>query len=130
MKRLITFLAVILSITTCWAASPRLACESLFTEDVYKNPAVNMSIITKRGEVFRSLTVNGDSKLISRIEAAVDKDKKLSEEVTESYTNGGAIRSVIFTVRKGNGYNVEIIYSKRGDKKASLAIQGKPKAFE
>lgn len=130
MKRLITLFVVILSMATCWAASPRLACESLFTEDIYKNPAVNMSIITKKGEAFRSMTVNGDSKLITRIETAVDKDKELSDEVTESYTNGGAIRSVIFSIRKNNGCKVEIIYSKRGNNNATIAIKGSPKAFE
>lgn len=117
MKRLLLILITILCTTACWAKG--LATESLFCESTYKNKAVEVSIITKKNSVFRSISVKGDASLVSKIESAVKKDRAKAASTTESYSNGGETYDLIFNV---NG--VTVIFTKRSDNRAELSLSG------
>lgn len=68
-KYLLVALLVCMGTAVCFAAKPKMACESLFVESLIRNEKTDVSIITSNGNYFRSLTVSGDKKIVDKMSA-------------------------------------------------------------
>lgn len=126
-KTVILLFLVLMTSLTSLAASPPLACESLFSEKNKTNPNVSITIINSPGNCFRSITVTNDKSVVAEIERMVKKDRERATNIIEEY-KGGAPTEFILNVPTGS-YIISIGYTRKSDSSAELFISGPPKAF-
>lgn len=114
MKRLVIFCVIVLSALSAMAED--LALEKLFDGRYNNNPHTQVTIITNDYSYFRSIDVNGDSRIVREIEALLKKDKAKSSNCVEEYSNGKYSQILSFPG------NVSVGFDKTSDKKANLFI--------
>lgn len=120
MNRLVIFCVIVLSALSALAED--LALEKLFDGRYNNNPHTQVTIITNDYSYFRSIDVNGDSRIVREIEALLKKDKAKSFNCVEEYSNGKYSQILSFPG------NVSVGFDKTSDKSANLFISKQAKS--
>ena len=116
MKKTFIIIFLLIGIFNAMATPPNLAMEKLFDGRYNNNNKVETTIIINNGMYYRGLTIKGDSKVLSEIQKAINKDKTRSSNYTfhqdkdATYTsmqflnNGEKIFSGLQIDSPGNGF--------------------------
>ncbi len=118
-KYLLVALLVCMGTAVCFAAKPKMACESLFVESLIRNEKTDVSIITSNGNYFRSLTVSG----------AIEADRKIASSVVETF-EGKESYKMILTIPYGGYEGISVGFDKYSDTDARIFISGPVDAFK
>lgn len=128
-KHLLVALLVCMGTAVCFAAKPKMACESLFVESLIRNEKTDVSIITSNGNYFRSLTVSGDKKIVDKIVSAMEADRKIASSVVETF-EGKEGYKMILTIPYGGYEGISVGFDKYSDTDARIFISGPVDAFK
>lgn len=126
-KYLLSIVFAWLSSVVCLAAGPGLACEGLFVERLIRNEHTDVSIITSADGDFRSMTVNGDKKIVAEIVRAMEADRKKASNVIEKYTGKNGYQLILNVPYKGN--MISVGFDKYSDQDARIFMSGSPSTF-
>lgn len=89
MNRLTLVIIFILStISICFAAPPRLACETVFSRNDIRTEGHKVVSNKSDDNYFRSVTATSDRRLLSDIKALIQRDKSRATNIVEGYKNG------------------------------------------
>ena len=89
MKRLILIIISIISaVSLCFAAPPRLACETVFSRSDIKTEGHKVVSSKSEDNFSRSVTATGNRRLLADIKTLIQRDKVRATNVVEGYKNG------------------------------------------
>lgn len=128
MKRLTIIITLIISvISTCFAAPPRLACETVFNRRDIRTEGHKVVINKSENNYYRSVTANSDHKLLADIKALIQKDKTRATNIVEGYKDG--TEHIILNI-PNNGHIINIGMWWTDDGYVHLFIQSELNAFK
>lgn len=88
MKRFVLIIFLISIVSVCYAVSPNLACETVFSRGDIKTEGHKVVSNKSENNYFRSVTAIDDPRLLSEIKRLVEKDKERATNVVEGYKDG------------------------------------------
>ena len=115
------------SVITAFAASPKLACEALFSDKYKRHKDTEMTINRSADNYFRQLRVDGNAQIVAEIERAVNKDSQAAFNSTQRFNNDG--ETIILNIQRGD-YLINIGFNKYSDSSAKIFLQSQPEAFQ
>ncbi len=113
-KYLLVALLVCMGTAVCFAAKPKMACESLFVESLIRNEKTDVSIIKK---------------IVDKIVGAIEADRKIASSVVETF-EGKESYKMILTIPYGGYEGISVGFDKYSDTDARIFISGPVDAFK
>lgn len=127
MKKAFLLIVFILCSAICWAAPPRLACETIFARSEIKTNGHKVVSVKSTDNYFRSVTADKDKRLLAKIKKLIQKDKSRASNVVEGYKDG---KEYIILNIPNNGHNINVGFWWTAAGYLHLFIQSELAAFE
>ena len=127
MKKIFIIIFFLSEIVYALASPPNLAMENLFDGRYNGNKNVETTICVNNGMYYRGFTIKGDTRVISEIQKAMDKDKSKCSNYTFHQDDDGSYTSMQFL---NNGEKIFSGLQVESPGIGFFYIQAKEKAFK
>ncbi len=127
MRRLVTFIAIVLLSVVAYAKAPNLAAEKLFDGRYNKTAGVTSHIYINNGTYYRSLTIENNPKVLKAIVETMKADTPKASHYSDHQDKDGQYTSIQV---RNNGETIFIGLQRDNKGGGYFFIQGKESAFK